>query len=148
MILAGTNDLARQIPLTAIENNYLMMADLASLYKIKVIFASVLPVSDYHKNVNPAYEMTKGRPPVFIAALNDWIQRLCQQRGVRLSELFRGDGGLVGPVAIGYERRRPASQREGVPGDGAAGAKGDRESFGKTGRSGAAVETCQTAFLV
>ena len=81
LILAGTNDLARQISLTAIENNYLMMADLATLYKIKVIFASVTPVSDYHKNVNPGYEMTKTRPPVFIAALNDWIQKLCEQRG-------------------------------------------------------------------
>src|SRR5262249_9467187 len=59
LILAGTNDLARQISLVAIENNYLMMADLASAYKIKVIFASVLPVSDYHKDQNPAYEMTK-----------------------------------------------------------------------------------------
>ena len=80
VILAGTNDLARQIPLTTIENNYLMLADLASLYKIKVIFASVTPVSDYHKDVNPAYEMTKTRPPIFIAALNEWIQKLCELR--------------------------------------------------------------------
>lgn len=88
LILAGTNDLARQIPLTAIENNYLMMADLATLYKIKVIFASVTPVSDYHKNVNPAYEMTKDRPPVFIAALNDWLQKLCEQRGYAYVNYF------------------------------------------------------------
>ncbi|MBZ5602003.1 MAG: capsular biosynthesis protein [Acidobacteriia bacterium] len=81
VILAGTNDLARQIPLTAIENNYLMMADLLSAYKIKVIFASVLPVSDYHKDQNPAYEMTKDRPPLFISALNEWLTRLCEQRG-------------------------------------------------------------------
>jgi lysophospholipase L1-like esterase len=81
LILAGTNDLARQISLTDIENNYLMIVDLASLYKIKVIFASVTPVSDYHKTVNPQYERTKGRPPIFIAALNDWIKKLCDQRG-------------------------------------------------------------------
>ncbi len=81
LILAGTNDLARGIPLTAIENNYLMIADLASAYRIKVIFASVLPVSDYHKSDNPAYERTKDRPPVFISALNEWIERLCTQRG-------------------------------------------------------------------
>ena len=80
LILAGTNDLARQIPLTAIENNYLMIADLATLYQIKVVFASVTPVSDYHKDVNPAYENTTNRPPIFIAALNDWIQKLCEQR--------------------------------------------------------------------
>ena len=81
LILAGTNDLARQVPLVAIENNYLMMADLAEKYKIKVIFASVLPVSDYHKDQNPAYEMTRDRPPAFISALNEWLDRFCQQRG-------------------------------------------------------------------
>ena len=80
VILAGTNDLVRQIPLTVIENNYLMIADLATLYKIKVVFASVTPVSDYHKNVNPAYENTTDRPPIFISALNEWIQKLCEQR--------------------------------------------------------------------
>jgi lysophospholipase L1-like esterase len=80
LILAGTNDLARNIPLTTIENNYLMMADLASAYRIKVIFASVLPVSDHHKNVNASYERTPGRPPVFIKALNDWLQSFCVQR--------------------------------------------------------------------
>ena len=40
VILAGTNDLAREIPLTAIEDDYLMLADLATAAKIKVIFAS------------------------------------------------------------------------------------------------------------
>jgi lysophospholipase L1-like esterase len=81
LILAGTNDLARGIPLTVIENNYLMIADLASAYRIKVIFASVTPVSDYHKSENPANERTKDRPPVFINALNEWMEHLCTQRG-------------------------------------------------------------------
>ena len=81
VIEAGTADLARAIPLTTIENNYLMMADLAAAYKIKVIFASVLPVSDYHKDENAAYERTKERPPVFINALNEWLDRFCAQRG-------------------------------------------------------------------
>ena len=81
VFLGGTNDLARGIPLTTIENNYLMIADLLSAYKIKVIFASVLPVSDYHKDQNPSYEMTKDRPPVYINALNEWLTKLCEQRG-------------------------------------------------------------------
>ena len=59
-----------------------MIADLASMYKIKVIFASVTPVSDYHKSENPAYERTKDRPPVFINALNSWIEQpYAAQRG-------------------------------------------------------------------
>lgn len=81
VILAGTNDLAREIPLTAIEDNYLMLADIATASKIKVIFASVLPVSDAHKNVDPSYERTPSHPPQFIYALNDWLRAFCVQRG-------------------------------------------------------------------
>ncbi|PYT18345.1 MAG: hypothetical protein DMG59_04600 [Acidobacteria bacterium] len=88
LILAGTNDLYRGIPLTTIENNYVMIADLASAYRIKVIFASVLPVSDYHKDVNPANERTKERPPLFIKALNEWLQNLCSQRGFTYLNYF------------------------------------------------------------
>ena len=80
LVLAGTNDLAREIPVAAIENNYQEMADLASANKIKLIFASVLPVSDHHKDQNPAYERTPARPPATIRALNDWLQSFCSQR--------------------------------------------------------------------
>jgi lysophospholipase L1-like esterase len=80
VILAGTNDLDRQIPLTEIEDDYVMLADLATANKIKVIFGSVLPVSDVHANVNPAYARMKSRPPLFIQALNEWLSRFCAQR--------------------------------------------------------------------
>jgi lysophospholipase L1-like esterase len=80
VILAGTNDLSRGISLTGIEDNLLMIGDLCDAYKIKVIFASVLPVSDYHQDVNKSYERTPGRPPVFIKALNDWIESFCTNR--------------------------------------------------------------------
>ena len=89
LILAGTNDLARNIPLVAIEDNYTMMATLASAHNIKVIFASVLPVSDYHKDQNPAYEMTGIRPPVFIQALNGWLQNFCTQKGYTFLNYFK-----------------------------------------------------------
>lgn len=81
VILGGTNDLARGIPLTAIEDDYMMIADLAALNRIKVIFASVLPVNDVHKSENPAYEQTRLRPPEYISALDEWIMRFCAQRG-------------------------------------------------------------------
>jgi lysophospholipase L1-like esterase len=80
VILAGTNDLARGIPLTGIEDNLLMMADLCDTYKIKVVFASLLPVSDYHKAENKSYERTTTRPPIFINALNEWIETFCANR--------------------------------------------------------------------
>lgn len=80
LVLGGTNDIARGIALNAIEDNLTMIADLADAHKIKLILASVLPVSDYHKDVNPNYEMTRTRPPVTIRALNDWIRSFCTRR--------------------------------------------------------------------
>jgi lysophospholipase L1-like esterase len=80
VILAGTNDLARGIPLTHIEDNLLMIGDLCDTYHIKVVYASVLPVSDYHKGDNKSYERTPGRPPVFIKALNEWLESFCVNR--------------------------------------------------------------------
>ena len=43
------------LPSTTIENNLSMIADLARRHHIEPMFASVLPVSDYHKDVNPQY---------------------------------------------------------------------------------------------
>jgi lysophospholipase L1-like esterase len=94
LILAGTNDLARNIPLVSIEDNYTMLAMLAQANNIKVIFASVLPVSDYHKDQNPTYEMTKARPPVYIKALNDWLERFCSLYGFTYLNYFQA---LVDP---------------------------------------------------
>ena len=81
VILGGTNDLARDIPLTAIEDNYLLLGDLATAARIKVVFASVLPVSDLHNDVDPSFERTSARPPALIKALNDWLVSFCSQRG-------------------------------------------------------------------
>ena len=81
LILIGTNDLARETPVTAIESNYQMLADMAAANKIKVLFAAVTPVSDYHKDQDPVYERTPLRPAASINALNDWLQKLCTQRG-------------------------------------------------------------------
>jgi lysophospholipase L1-like esterase len=100
LILAGTNDLARGVPLLAIENNLTMIADLADHYKIKVILASVLPVSDYHKDVNPNYEMTKQRAPSLIRSLNGWMRSLANDRGYTYLDYFSAmvdDAGMMKP---------------------------------------------------
>jgi lysophospholipase L1-like esterase len=81
VVLAGTNDIARGVPVSAIENNLAMIADLADYHHIRPLFASILPVSDYHKNVNPRFEMTRLRPPAAILAINRWLQQFCAQRG-------------------------------------------------------------------
>jgi len=80
LVLAGTNDIARGVELSTIQNNLTMIADLAEFHQIKPLFASLLPVSDYHKDKNPAYEQTRRRPPQTIRELNAWLERFCRQR--------------------------------------------------------------------
>lgn len=81
VVLGGTNDIAAGISLNQIEDNLAMIGDLAKAHGIKPVFASILPVSDYHKDVDPRYEMTASRPPATIQALNRWIQARCQSEG-------------------------------------------------------------------
>lgn len=88
LILAGTNDLARGVAVNAIENNLAMIADLCVFHKIKPIFSSVLPVSDYHKNVNPNYEQTSRRSPALIGTLNAWLKSFCSNRGFTYLDYF------------------------------------------------------------
>src|SRR5581483_7917324 len=98
LILAGTNDLARGVPLLAIENNLTMIADLADYYKIKVILASVLPVSDYHKDVDPNYARTRDRSPSLIRSLNGWMKSVCEDRGYTYLDYFSAivdDNGMI-----------------------------------------------------
>jgi lysophospholipase L1-like esterase len=80
LILAGTNDFARGIAIRTIEDNLSMIADLAVYNNIQPLFASVLPISDYHRDVNPNYAQSKRRPMNSIRELNDWLQSMCEQR--------------------------------------------------------------------
>ncbi|MDX2150948.1 MAG: SGNH/GDSL hydrolase family protein [Bryobacteraceae bacterium] len=81
IILAGTNDIARGVPLEVIQNNLTMIANLADAAKIKVLLCSVLPISDYHRSQDPRWEMSKVRPPAQIKQLNEWMQGFAKQRG-------------------------------------------------------------------
>jgi acyl-CoA thioesterase-1 len=88
VILAGTNDLARGVPLEVIENNLTMIGDLLAHHRVKVIYSSVLPISDYHQAVNPTYARSKQRPPEQIVALNRWLESFCQNRGFTYLNYF------------------------------------------------------------
>ena len=88
LILAGTNDIARGVTLKAIEDNLTMIAELAEAHQIKPLIASVLPISDYHKDQNPAFEMSKVRPPQQILALNAWIREFCRSRNLLYVDYF------------------------------------------------------------
>ena len=79
VILAGTNDIAGNTgptTLTAIEDNLISMAELARMAKIRVVLASVMPISDYAKTLEGKPIIRSGqRPPEQIRALNDWMRK-------------------------------------------------------------------------
>ncbi len=85
VILAGTNDIAGNtgpMTLEAIEGNIRSMAELAATNKIRVILASVLPISDHNKN-DRGVPITRSiaRPPEKILALNGWLKSYAAQNG-------------------------------------------------------------------
>jgi lysophospholipase L1-like esterase len=102
LILAGTNDIARGVPPSAIQANFTMMADLADAHKVKPIFASILPVSDYHKGVNPSYERTPMRPPAVIQAMNAWLKDFCVRRNYVYLDYFTGLADQGGQLKADY----------------------------------------------
>ena len=57
------------------------MAELASANGIRVVLASVLPVSDYESRNGQQIIQTKRRPPEQILALNKWLQEFAKTRG-------------------------------------------------------------------
>lgn len=116
LILAGTNDLARGTPLRIIQNNLSMIADLAEFHRIKVIFASLLPVSDYH------HPQSAQRPPSQILAMNQWLRQFCTARRFTYLDYFShvvdakgflqeklSDDGLH-PNSAGYRIMAPLAQ--------------------------------------
>ncbi len=119
IVLAGTNDLARGVPMQAIQDNLAMIAEFAEARKVKVALASVLPIHDYNKDVNPAYEMSKRRPPADIKTLNAWIKSYCQRKGFQYADYFSAMADAQGflkkelaedglhPNAAGYQVMAP-----------------------------------------
>ena len=77
VILAGTNDLAGNTgptTLDAIEDNLSTMAELAEAHGIRVVLASLLPVSDYEMRDGKPIVQTVRRPPAQIIVLNNWMK--------------------------------------------------------------------------
>jgi lysophospholipase L1-like esterase len=121
LILAGTNDIARGISAGAVEDNLSMMGELAKAHGIKVLFASILPVSDYHKAEGPRFEMTKNHPPFTIQQVNIWLKEYCRKEGFAYVDYYsamadangqipadQSDDGLH-PNAKGYRVMSPVA---------------------------------------
>ena len=78
VILAGTNDIAGNtgpMSLEDIQNNLASMAELAKANGIRVVMASVMPVSDYIRPQTPR------RPNEKIRELNEWIKKYTAANG-------------------------------------------------------------------
>ncbi len=120
VILAGTNDIAGNtgpMTLEEIEGNLASMAQLAKANGIKVVFASVMPVTDA---IRP---QTARRPPEKIVALNAWLKdyaakndavyldyysAMVDDKGMLKTELTY-DG--LHPNNAGYELIAPIAQK-------------------------------------
>lgn len=77
VILAGTNDIAGNTgptTLEAIEDNLTTMAELARANDIRVVFSSLLPISDYEVRNGQPIIQSQRRPPEKIKALNEWMK--------------------------------------------------------------------------
>jgi lysophospholipase L1-like esterase len=124
VILAGTNDIASNTgPLTdeEIEGNLASMAELAAAHKIKVVLASILPVSEYHVAPNGVPQTTL-RPMRRIDAINAWMKdyaaanghvyldyysAMTDAKGLLRAELSGDD---LHPTAAGYAIMAPLAE--------------------------------------
>ncbi len=82
VILAGTNDIAGNTgptTLEAIEGNMTSMVEVAQANGIKVVLASLLPVSDYELRDGKPIVQTVRRPPEQIRALNAWMKNFASK---------------------------------------------------------------------
>jgi lysophospholipase L1-like esterase len=127
VILAGTNDLAGNTgPMTVsqIEDNLTSMAELAHANKIRVVLASVLPVSNYgHDREGKPLDMRIKRQPEKILELNAWIKKYAVEHGDVYLDYFAAtvdDQGLfqkeisedgLHPNAKGYAIMSPLAEQ-------------------------------------
>jgi lysophospholipase L1-like esterase len=84
VILAGTNDIAGNTgPMTneEIQANLATMSELAHAHNIRVVLASVTPVSAAHVASPAAVPQTTARPMARIQALNDWMKSYAAAHG-------------------------------------------------------------------
>lgn len=127
VILAGTNDISGNtgpITLEQIQGNIRSMAELAVANNIRVVLASVLPISDYNKNAqgNPIIRST-ARPPERILALNSWLKEFAKGFGYTYLDYFSAttdDKGFLRadiandglhPNAEGYKIMAPLAEK-------------------------------------
>jgi lysophospholipase L1-like esterase len=124
VILAGVNDIAGNTGPTTdedIEGYLASMAELAAAQGIKVVLASILPVSEYHVAAGGVPQTTT-RPMTRVKAVNEWIKRyasvhghtyldylsaMVDEKGLLRAELSADD---LHPNAMGYAIMAPLAE--------------------------------------
>jgi acyl-CoA thioesterase I len=88
VVLAGTNDIAGVTGRTSnedIEVNYASMAELARAHRIRMVFASILPVHNYTHDAEESFAL---RPRDRILALNKWLKNYCAKNRLVYLDYF------------------------------------------------------------
>jgi lysophospholipase L1-like esterase len=126
VILAGTNDIAGNtgpMTLEQIEGNLITMSELAHVHSIRVVLASLTPVSDVTSPDGKNLVQTVRRPPEKILALNEWIKKYAAEHGDVYLDYFRAmadEKGLLKPDltndglhpnAAGYSVMAPLAEK-------------------------------------
>jgi lysophospholipase L1-like esterase len=127
VILAGTNDIAGNsgpVTLEVVEQNLATMAELAGSHGIRVVLASLLPVSDDKRDAKGTpLVQTRERPPQSLRALNAWLAEYVRANGHTYLDYFAsladGSGALrpelnddgLHPNAAGYAVMGPLAER-------------------------------------
>ncbi|HVR69198.1 MAG TPA: GDSL-type esterase/lipase family protein [Vicinamibacteria bacterium] len=127
VILAGTNDIAGNagpVGLDVVQQNLATMAELARLHGIRVVLASLLPVSDDKKDATGRPLLrTRDRPPATLRALNAWMAGHARDNGHVYLDYFPAvadaTGGLkpdlnddgLHPNAAGYALMAPLAEK-------------------------------------
>jgi lysophospholipase L1-like esterase len=123
VVLAGTNDIAGVTGRTSnedIEANYASMAELARAHRIRVVFASILPVHNYTHDAEESFAL---RPRDRILALNKWLKDYCAKNRLVYLDYFSAlvdersmlkralaDDGLH-PTDAGYKIMAPLAEK-------------------------------------
>jgi acyl-CoA thioesterase I len=123
IVLAGTNDIAGVTGRERnedIEANYASMAELARVHRIRVVFASLLPVYNYTPESQESFAL---RPRERILALNTWLKEYCAKNGLVYLDYFSAlvdDKGMLKrylsedglhPNAAGYKIMAPLAEK-------------------------------------